>query len=370
MPIILLAVFLVCEMSPVQAKVESYVRYQQMDEGLGKYIYSCLFTLEEGNKTAVCIQRSKATPGNGSVTSEWVEVFNEDLRKVLYYGYGGPEDKGYTVVETSCAAAEANGDNETTIGESVLEEIRLLESPPANFRIWKVVTNKGLSQELAFFTTLTTGELQLEKSSADESYDCSLEGAMYGVFLDEECTVQVAELVTDEEGKSETISLEEGVYYVKELQAPLGYLLSEEIMTVHVLVERTVTVSVIDEPMPQTTDLEIKKVNVVGECLEGAEFALYEDEICSQLVGTGITNAEGKVVFQELIKDKIYYLKEIKAPEGYLLSDNVHEVMADGTEIPVINEKIFVLPNTGSTKELIMNFAGIWCVIKSLKKEK
>lgn len=370
MPIVLLAAFFLCEMNPALANVESYARYRQMDEGLGKYIYSCLFTLEEGNKTAVCIQRSKATPGTGSVTGEWEELFNEDLRKVLYYGYAGPGDRGYTVVETSCAAAEANGDNETTIGKNVLEEIRLLESPPANFRIWKVVTNKGLSQDLAFFTTLTTGELQLEKNSTDESYDCSLKGAVYGVFLDEECTVQVAELVTDEEGKSETISLEEGVYYVKELQAPLGYYLSEEILTVHVLVERTVTVTVSDEPIPLTTDMEIKKVNVVGEGLAGAEFVIYEDEACSQMIGTGTTDESGKVVFHELTKDKTYYLKEIKAPEGYMLSDKVYEVVADGIEIPVINEKIFVLPNTGSSNVLFMDFMGIWCMIKSLKKEK
>ena len=211
-------------------------------------------------------------------------------------------------METSCAAAAANGDNDTTIGTTVLEEIRLLDSPPENFRIWKVSTNGGFSQDLAFFTTLTTGELNLEKSSLDEAYDYSLEGAVYGIFSDEECKVQVAELITDEVGKSETITLDEGTYYVKELQAPSGYLLNEEILPVHVLVERTVTVMVSDKPIPPTTDLEIKKVNVVGECLEGAEFALYEDEICSQLVGTGITNAEGKVVFQELIKDKIYYI--------------------------------------------------------------
>ena len=370
MPVFLIVMFILCGMNPVQAKVSSYERYKQMDEGLDKYIYSALFSLDDGKKFAFCIQRSKMVPAAGSKTSDWIEVFNEDLRKVLYYGYGGPEDKGYTVVETSCAAAAANGDNDTTIGTTVLEEIRLLDSPPENFRIWKVSTNGGFSQDLAFFTTLTTGELNLEKTSLDEVYECSLEGAVYGIFLDEECKVQVAELITDEAGKSKTITLDEGTYYVKELQPPLGYLLNEEILPVHVLVERTVTVMVSDKPIPPTTDLEIKKVNVLGECLEGAEFALYEDEACSQLVGMGTTDASGKVVFKELIKDKKYYLKETKAPDGYMLLDKLYEVVVDGTELPVVNEKIFVLPNTGSSDALFMNLVGIWCVIKSLKKER
>ena len=368
MPIFLLAMFLFCEMSPVRAEVTDSVKYRQTDEGLGKYIYSCLFTLDHGKKVAICIQRSKTYPAVGSPTSEWEEVFNEDLRKVLYYGYGGPEDKGYKVVETSCAAAAANGDNETTIGAAVLEEIRLLDSPPPNFRIWKVSTNGGFSQDLAFFTTLTTGELKLEKKSTDENCTYSLEEAIYGVFSDEECTLQVGELITDEDGTSQTITLDEGTYYVKELQAPEGYLLSEEIQEVHILVERTVTLVASDEPIPPIADLVIRKVNVMGEGLSGAEFAVYEDENCDQLVSEGVTEEDGKVVFSGLVKDKTYYLKELQAPEGYMLSEEVYPVEADGTEVPIINEKIFVLPNTGSSGELMVNFLGIWNVIKSLKR--
>lgn len=368
LPIFMIVMFLFCEMNPVQAKVTDYVKYRQIDEETGQNIASHLFVLDDGKKMAVCIQRSKITPGVGSQTGTWVELFNEDLRKVLYYGYGGPEDKGYTVVETSCAAAAANGDNETKLGEKILEEIRLLESPPPNFRVWKVSSNGGFTQDLAFYTTLLTGELNLEKFSTDESCSYSLEGAVYGVFNDETCTEQVGELVTDIDGKSGTISLDEGTYYVKELQAPEGYLLNSEILEVDVFVERLATLIVSDEPIPPFVDLTVKKVNVMGEALEGAEFSIYEDEACSQLAGTGISDASGKVVFSNLIKDKTYYLKETKAPDSYMLSDEVHEIAASETEVPVINERIFVLPNTGSEQGIIMNLFGIWCVIKSMKK--
>ena len=370
MPIFLLVIFLFCEMEPVRAEVSSYARYRQKDEVLEKYIYSCLFSLDNGKKFAFCIERSRPTPAEGSPTSDWIEVFNEDLRKVLYYGYGGPADQGYSVVETSCAAAAANGDNETSIGTTVLEAIRLLESPPPYFRVWKVETEGGFCQDLAFFTTLTTGELDLEKTSTDETCLTPLENAVYGVFTDEECTVQVGELVTDAEGKSETLLLEEGIYYVKELQAPEGYLLSEEVLSVQILVERIVTLVVSDEPVPPLTELVIKKQNVIGEELKGAEFSIYEDEACSQLIGTGTTDDKGQLVFPNLIKNQTYYLKETKAPEGYMLSERVYEVVADGTEIPVVNEKIFVLPNTGNCGQLFLELFGVWCVLKGLKKER
>ena len=125
MPILLLAVCLVCKMNPVQAEVTDYVKYRQVDEETGKNITSHLFILDDGKKLAVCIQRSKITPGIGSQTGKWIELFNEDLRKVLYYGYGGPEDKGYSVVETSCAAAAANNDNETKLGEKIIRKCLL-----------------------------------------------------------------------------------------------------------------------------------------------------------------------------------------------------------------------------------------------------
>lgn len=42
-------------------------------------------------KIAYCLEASKQSPGNGSV-SEGTLIDNENLQKVLYYGYGGPAD--------------------------------------------------------------------------------------------------------------------------------------------------------------------------------------------------------------------------------------------------------------------------------------
>ncbi len=66
--------------------------------------------------------------------------------------------------------------------------------------------------------------------------------------------------------------------------------------------------------------------NNINKKLSGAEFELYEAEN-NVKVGEGITDRDGKLVFDKtsdghnLSYNKIYYLKEIKAPSGYVLPD-------------------------------------------------
>ena len=73
---------------------------------------------EVDGRVAVCVQHSVVTPGLGSPTGTPVESFNQELRKVLYYGSHGPDailstsDKDWVV--TSLAASRANGDTAGT----------------------------------------------------------------------------------------------------------------------------------------------------------------------------------------------------------------------------------------------------------------
>ena len=369
MPMFVLLVFFAFDMKPVHAMVTSMTMYRQEDPELGKRIYSSIFEINNGEKYAFCIERSKFTPTDGDPISEWIELYNEDLRKVLYYGYNGPENMGYSVVETSCGAAAAYGDNETSIGRRVLEEVQALPSPPANFRVWMVETNGGSTQNIAFYTTLTTGQLILEKVD-EENPEMKLSGAVYGIYSDEECTVKIGEITTDESGKSSPVEVPEGLCFLKELVAPEGYQISDDIMEVDILVERTITVTATDSAEVPTVEMIVRKQNEKGEPLAEAEFELYEDKECTVFVTSGNTNESGELIFAELVKGKIYYLKEVKAPEGYFLSNKVYEVVADGTEIFVTNEKVVVLPNTGSNKMLFLELTGIWCMIKSRKKER
>ena len=105
-------------------------------------------------------------------------------------------------------------------------------------------------------------------------------------------------------------------------------------------------------PVAYIGRIEITKVNPDQEPLAGAVFKLYRDEGCKEEafridangnrvdVGEFTTGADGKAVVDGLL-DGIYYAKEIKAPEGYIL-----------------NEEVFELPVVGQYGNFVLNFTG------------
>ena len=115
--------------------------------------------------------------------------------------------------------------------------------------------------------------------------------------------------------------------------------------------------------------------------LEGAEFTLYEDKDCKQVVGKAVSDKKGIFTFTGL-KDKTYYLKETKAPDGYQENNNVLEIKIDGKSEPlkkvdVVNIPKTDLPVTGgagiigiSLLGIGIALAGVVIVIATLKAYK
>ncbi len=69
----------------------------------------------------------------------------------------------------------------------------------------------------------------------------------------------------------------------------------------------------------------------VAKTLSGAEFTVYSDAAATTSVGSFTTGADGTgsiVLFvgNDTDKSQVYYLKESKAPTGYVLDDTVHKV--------------------------------------------
>ena len=83
----------------------------------------------------------------------------------------------------------------------------------------------------------------------------------------------------------------------------------------------------------------VKKVDTSSTSVANAVFGLYSDSSCSTLLQTATSSSSGTVTFKGLIDGRTYYIKEISAPSGYLLSDTVYTVVAtvDGTTVTGTN---------------------------------
>ncbi len=83
--------------------------------------------------------------------------------------------------------------------------------------------------------------------------------------------------------------------------------------------------------------IQIMKVNENETVLEGAEFTLFSDLACTQVITKAVTDENGILKMTGLICGNSYYLKETMPPKGYQLSEDtvVYEIKG---EIPSVDE--------------------------------
>ena len=94
-----------------------------------------------------------------------------------------------------------------------------------------------------------------------------------------------------------------------------------------------------------TGSIEGFKHDKDNKALSGAEFTLYSDKDCKNVVAKTTSDKEGHFYFTGL-KDGTYYLKETKAPDGYQQNNNVLEVKIDGKKQSVVKIDVLNVPKT------------------------
>ena len=108
----------------------------------------------------------------------------------------------------------------------------------SNCRMNFTIPNATISQ----VTTDALGTLNLQKVKSDKK--TGLSGAEFTLYSDKECTTQIATATSDADGNVTFDKLRAGTYYLKEIQAPVGYVTSNEVWTVIVTKESKTSVKV------------------------------------------------------------------------------------------------------------------------------
>ena len=178
-----------------------------------------------------------------------------------------------------------------------------------------------------------TFENRLKRGNANgckvNENDEPLANALFGLFAVDtaEFTTDTAikTSISDETGYFEFTEIPYGEYVIREIQAPKGYILSNEIYPVSIA-EDGVTVEIIAENKAIT--VEISKQDIYGEELAGAEMQLVDEN--GEIVDEWISDGTNHVV-TELPVGK-YMLKEIAALDGYIIAADINfEVFGNGS---------------------------------------
>lgn len=147
-------------------------------------------------------------------------------------------------------------------------------------KFW-VSPNSGRQNIIAIppYGSLTVTKQSTETLVSVSGTGYSLEGAEFGLYLDQACTQEVESFTTDAEGNGKTGLVAEGTYYLKEKKAPKGFLVSQDVLKIAMAGGQEIHTEVPEQPRYSVPDILINKQDAEtgGEAegdatFEGAEF--------------------------------------------------------------------------------------------------
>jgi len=229
---------------------------------------------------------------DGNTVDTWVSGEKE------HYLSGLEEGKTYTLIEETAPEGYVRADEITF-----------------------TVTKEKVDQEVNMF------DAQVKVTKTDVLTGDAVKGAEFTVF-DKDGNI-VDKWTTD--GTAHAVSgLDAGCEYIlKETKTPEGYMTAPD-RTLVVSGEQNMDVEIKEQPV--LTDIEVQKVDAQTKKVirsKDFEFTMYSDAECKNAITTVSADKNaGTATFKDL-RYGTYYIKETKAPTGYLLSKEVKKVVID-----------------------------------------
>ena len=242
-----------------------------------------------------------------------------------------------------------------------------------------VLNQNGQVLKVTRENTPIKGSIEVLKVDAETKQP--LGGVVYRLF--DADGSKIADGTTDAAGKVTFSGLRLGKYVYQEISTVDGYVLDETKYDFS-LTAANLNIKVTRENAPAKGSITVRKVDVTGSPLAGAEL-LLETSVDGKTwteVGRVTTDSTGAAKWEELTLGAKYRITEVKAPAGYtLLTEPLFTGVLDSSNrditITACNNAGFILPFTGSTgfttyivlAALMLCIGVYFCKRSNIKKE-
>ena len=209
--------------------------------------------------------------------------------------------------------------------------------------IYKDQNTPEIEEKLEFSNERQKVELSVEKQDAETGK--ALKGATFGLYNKEaissgdkvivKADTLLQEITSNEKGKAAfMLDLPLGRYYVKELQAPAGYVSSDEILEFDATYQgqdvKTIKLKSVKKNQPTT--VEVTKADITtGTELDGASMSVLDKD--GNVIDSWTSVKDSPHVIKRLQVGKTYILREELAPYGYLRATDVEFTISDTAEV-------------------------------------
>ena len=238
--------------------------------------------------------------------------------------FTGLEAGKYSIIEKTAPKGYGGYDGTVTV-EIKADGTATVDDLP------KGISFAGETVTLTWTNTRDKGSISITKTDGNQP----LSGAFFGLYKDAAAAEEPIDIQkTDKNGKALFADLAAGTYYVKEIAAPNGYVLSD---VVHTFIIGNGENAAWDCGKTITNQLKkytlkLTKKGDDGKLLQGVEFTLSGNGI-SKIATSG---QDGVVKFEGLPFGR-YTIAETKAPQGYVPAGSINvEVKGDGSNGSVI----------------------------------
>ena len=256
--------------------------------------------------------------------------------------------------DTLVKTVTTNKNGEAVIKDLPLGKYRVKETKaPAGFVlnpdsqevsfIYKDQNTPEIEEKLEFSNERQKVELSVEKQDAETGK--ALKGATFGLYNKEaissgdkvvvKADTLLQEITSNEKGKAAfTLDLPLGRYYVKELQAPAGYVSSDEILEFDATYQgqdvKTIKLKSVKKNQPTT--VEVTKADITtGTELDGASMSVLDKD--GNVIDSWTSVKDSPHVIKRLQVGKTYILREELTPYGYLRATDVEFTISDTAEV-------------------------------------